>query len=410
MLRDKINDLLDKSLVPEAAKAFKGLPHAAPPQSVPQQILALDASEDVKGIIKRQWEARGRLSDQDSEKHECWLKWMLALPYRKRCTPRLCAGPTPTHDSISALLRKVREGLDRELYGMDSVKQRLIMDLCIREQGLRPGRTIALVGKPGCGKTAIILALAKIRGVPFKKINVGGRTDAAWIRGAPRVWVGARPSELLLAMADMGCCDGMVLLDEVDKAFAGNEDGDCDETRGKMEAAMGALLAVLDPAHNNEVTDDFLTEIPHDLSLLDLYLAMNQTSHISRALLDRLDIIEVPEYTHNEKVHIVSEFLLPRALEMFGMSPGDATITPDAVALLLSWDIKSQENGIRGIESHVEDITKKLSTKRVIGDRMQELKFDFDIPDFSLPLRIDTTVLMYLMRERRVEPYMAMYA
>lgn len=268
-----------------------------------------------------------------------YLEMMTVLPWSKETTDQLNLGNAQTV-------------LDSEHYGLEKVKERIIEFLAVRKlKQDRKGSIICLVGPPGVGKTSIGKSVAKTLGRSFFRFSLGGMRDEAEIKGHRRTYVGAMPGKLIQAMKRAGTKNPVLLLDEIDKlgqSFQGDP--------------ASALLEVLDPEQNEGFLDHYL-DVPFDLSRVLFITTANSTSTIPGPLLDRMEVIEIPGYTLEEKEDIVAKYILPRELKEAGLKPAQIRMDKAAIRQMLS--DYAREPGLRSAQQLIGRIARKAATEIV---------------------------------------------
>ncbi len=266
-----------------------------------------------------------------------YVEWILDLPW----------GMT-TEDNLN--LKHARKILDTDHYGLMDVKDRIIEYLAVlRMKKDMRGPILCFVGPPGIGKTSIVRAVASAVGRKFVQMSLGGVRDEAEIRGHRRTYVGAIPGRIIAGLKQAGSMNPVFLFDEIDKMSS--------DFRGNPAAAM---LEVLDGEQNNAFRDHYM-ELPVDLSRVMFITTANTIDSIPPALLDRLEIIEVPSYTELDKLKIASKHLLPKQIKEHGLSPRSVTMSSAVMLKLI--DGYTREAGVRTLERQVARIVRKAAVE-----------------------------------------------
>ena len=286
-----------------------------------------------------------RLMKLPSNSHEGgvirgYLDTCLELPWNKS-----------TKDKID--LQKAEKLLDKEHYGLQRVKERILEVLATR--ALAPdikGQIICLVGPPGVGKTSIARSIAKAMGRKYVRISLGGVRDESDIRGHRKTYIGAMPGRIINAIKLAGSNNPLMLLDEVDKM--GND------FRGDPSSAM---LEVLDSEQNFAFRDHYI-EIPFDLSEVFFIATANDLSTIPAPLLDRMDVIELPSYTREEKFQIAKRHLLAKQMKKHGLTAKTFRLADDAIYGLI--DFYTRESGVRKLEREIGALCRKAD-REIVG-------------------------------------------
>jgi len=297
-----------------------------------------------------------------------YLEWMTELPWVKRSEDRLDVG-------------EARRILDEDHYDLDKVKDRIVEYIAVLSlKGDLKGPILCFAGPPGTGKTSLARSIARTLGRQFVRISLGGVRDEAEIRGHRRTYVGALPGRLVQGLRRAGTRNPVVLLDEVDKVGT--------DFRGDPSSA---LLEVLDPEQNHTFSDHYL-EVPFDLSQVLFIATANWMDPVPAALRDRMEVIELPGYTEEEKLEIARRFLIPRQLERNGVAGVGLSLPDDTLsALIRSY---TREAGVRNLEREVGAVARKVA-RRVAEDGL------------SGPITVRPGELPELLGPVRFEPELA---
>lgn len=249
-------------------------------------------------------------------------------------------------------LQKSKDDLDRDHYGLEKLKKRVLEYLAVRQlKGSLRGPILCFVGPPGVGKTSVGKSIATSLGREFQRISLGGVCDQSDIRGHRRTYIGSMPGRIIQGLKTSNVRNPVFLLDEIDKMSSG--------IHGDPSAA---LLEVLDPEQNCNFTDHYLN-VPFDLSQVLFIATANSTSTIPAALLDRMEVISVPGYTHEEKEHIARFHLIPKQLKENGLNQEILIITNDAIRSLITK--YTREAGVRSLERRIGAVCRAVAVKVV---------------------------------------------
>ncbi|MBF1170577.1 MAG: endopeptidase La, partial [[Eubacterium] sulci] len=278
----------------------------------------------------------------DANVSRTYIETILELPWNKE-------------SRVNTNIRKAEKTLNNEHYGLTKVKERIIEQLAVMHltKGAK-GPIICLVGPPGVGKTSIARSIAHATNREFVRMSLGGVRDEAEIRGHRRTYVGAIPGRVINNFIEAGTNNPLFLLDEIDKIGS--------DFRGDPASA---LLEVLDPEQNKTFTDHYL-EVPFDLSRAMFITTANTTQTIPRALLDRMEVIELSSYIEEEKVHIAENYLIPKQLKEHAIRKSQLSFSESAIRDIINY--YTREAGVRNLERAIGSICRKVA-KNILTEK-----------------------------------------
>ncbi|GAA0078342.1 endopeptidase La [Clostridium sp. CTA-5] len=266
-----------------------------------------------------------------------YLDWIFNIPWNKQ-----------TKENMDII--KAREVLDKEHYGLEDVKDRIIEYLAVKQLSkTQKGPIICLVGPPGVGKTSIARSIAHATNRKYSRISLGGMSDEAEIRGHRKTYVGAIPGRIAYALKQAKTINPLILFDEIDKINSDYKGDPAD-----------ALLEVLDSEQNKTFRDNYL-ELDIDLSKVMFIATANSLDTIPRPLLDRMEIIEVSGYTYEEKFNIAKEHLIPKIFKDMDIDSVNVSIQDDAIKEVIEG--YTRESGVRGLERKLSTLIRKSLAK-----------------------------------------------
>ena len=300
----------------------------------------------------------GRLKNMSSSSAEAnviktYLDWALDIPWGKY-----------SKESIDIV--KARDILNKEHYGLDDVKDRIIEYLAVKQVSKsQKGPILCLVGPPGVGKTSIARSIANAMNRKYTRISLGGMKDESEIRGHRRTYVGAIPGRITYALKDAKTMNPLILFDEIDK-ISSTYKGDPSD----------ALLEILDNEQNKDFRDSYL-ELPLNLSKVMFIATANTLETIPRPLLDRMEVIEVSGYTYEEKFNIAKEHLIPKIFNDLDIPMDNITIEDESIRVVVEG--YTRESGVRGLERKLTSLVRK-----VLADMIKEGKKDYVVKTSSI--------------------------
>ncbi|MBI4835211.1 MAG: endopeptidase La [Planctomycetes bacterium] len=290
-----------------------------------------------------------------------YLDWLVTLPWS-----------ASTNDMLD--IKKAQKVLDDDHYGLEKVKERILEYLAVRKlKNDMRGPILCFVGPPGVGKTSLGRSIARALGRNFYRMSLGGIRDEAEVRGHRRTYVGALPGRIIQGIRKAGSNNPIFMLDEVDKIGQ--------DFRGDPSSA---LLEVLDPEQNFSFSDHYL-EVPFDLSKVMFITTANILDTIPPPLQDRMEILELPGYTEEEKIKIAQLHLIPKQLKEHGLDEKDFTIDESALCKIIS--SYARESGVRNLEREIATLCRKIAKEKASGNKFARKITANNVADFLGPIK-----------------------
>lgn len=318
---------------------------------LPEELKA--KAEDMLARLARMVDTGVYSAEYDRSAH--YIDTITSLPWGVYTTDKL--------DIVAA-----KDAMEKSHYGMADPKDRMLEYLATIKLRMDQGGektvhapAVFLVGLVGTGKTTFAYSLAEVMGRKFARIPFGGLGSAQDLRGKSRLFAEAEPGSIVKALRDAGSMNPIILLDEIDRVGA--------EERADI---MGVLVELLDPTQNNRFLDHYL-DYPLDLSQVLFVATANNTTNVATAVLDRLELIQMPSYSDEEKIHISQNFLLPKAMKDAGLLPTQLTIDPGVwpvVARPLGYDA-----GIRTLQRTISALTRRVA-REIVEGKTQSVTID----------------------------------
>ncbi|WP_050181193.1 endopeptidase La [Domibacillus robiginosus] len=327
-------------------------------EELTSRIMAANMPEHVEKTAMKELDRYEKIPQSAAESAVIrnYLEWLVTLPWSHA-----------TEDDLDVL--KAENVLNRDHYGLEKVKERVLEFLAVRQltQSLR-GPILCLGGPPGVGKTSLVRSIAESLGRNFVRISLGGVRDESEIRGHRRTYVGAMPGRIIQGMKKAGTVNPVFLLDEIDKMSS--------DFRGDPSAA---LLEVLDPEQNHNFSDHYIEET-YDLSNVMFIATANDLSAIPGPLRDRMEVISIAGYTEVEKINIAKDHLFPKQVNENGLTRNQLRLKDEAIRDIVRY--YTREAGVRGLERQMAAICRKAAKKIVSGEKKRITVTDKNLQEY----------------------------
>lgn len=374
--RESIGDVNRKHLLREQMRTIQkelgeGDETAAEIEELERAVAEAGMPEEVEKVARKELKRLQRMPEASGEQAmvRTYLDWLVELPWKA--------------DADAPIdIAEARRILDQDHFGLEKVKKRILEYLAVRK--LNPqgrGPILCFVGPPGVGKTSLGQSIAKATGRKFVRVSLGGVHDEAEIRGHRRTYIGALPGNIIQNLRKAGTRQGVMMLDEIDKLGAGGFQGD----------PGSALLEVLDPEQNATFRDTYLA-VPFDLSKLMFIGTANVLDTIPGPLRDRMEVIQLPGYTTQEKLQIAKRYLLARQREASGLSEVQCAVTDAALTAII--EDYTREAGVRNLEREIGSVCRNVAV-RIAEGSVEALTIDApDLHAILGPKRFEAEVAM----------------
>jgi ATP-dependent Lon protease len=345
--------------------------------SIEHKILRSKHPDKIKAIIYKKYQEIQYLDKGDESYYKIleWINVALELPTE-------IINFSNEYNSAIELLLQVNDHMNKNIYGQMRVKERILeLTSAIYSNPHSNNRCVGLVGPPGVGKTSFARSLADGMGLPFYQISFGGMIDSAFLKGHNTAYIGSKPGAIVKALVDMGCQNGILFLDELDKIQ--------ESLHGKEVAS--SLLHILDYTQNSEFTDMYIQEIPIDLSKLLIVISINDPSVIDKVLLDRLPLIQLEGYNIDEKIKIGLNYMIPKIHKHLKIEPTEVIINENVMRYIV---LKSNvgDPGVRQLERNLYNIFERINILKIINmnkkNNKRQITMSYNIKNFRIPFNL----------------------
>lgn len=330
---------------------------------------------EVKAIIYRKYQKLIRLPTDSEEFHKLkeWIEHVLNVPNKVK--------PIFTDENAITVMKTVNSlntTMNKYIYGMRSVKERIvgIVLSTLYTDTSSHHRCIAMVGPSGIGKTLFGMSIAEALGLPFSKISLSGMADQSVLSGHDYTYIGASPGLIARSIQQMGYRNGVMYLDEIDKCSAN---------------IQRRLLQVLDRTQNHHYSDNYMPEIPIDLSQVLFIITANSLDDMPVWMVQRMPIIQLNDFSPEEKMDVTKDYLIPKIAASLQLNPKEFRLPPKVIKHLVESSISSGEVGIRTIENNLQIIFQKLNVlkfQKLTGDK--SVRMSYHLPHFKIPMTLTT--------------------
>lgn len=339
--------------------------------SMKEQILLLDVDVGTKALLMDKYDSSGRMSGSDYNKAMGWLSTVVSVPFGKFESNKFEQREGKV--SLKHRFEEIKGILDETVYGMDDVKQEILEFVARKISNPNgKGHVLALCGEAGVGKTKVCKALAKALSLPFYQISCGGLNDGAVLVGHSETYVGSKPGRIVEILQSAGCMNPIVYLDEVDKIGS-----------HKGREINGILTHLLDEEQNDKFFDNYLSNVPIDVSKVLFVISFNDVSKVDAIVSDRMKIIHINTPTLSDKVNICCEKMIPEILEMIKIDERYKVQMSKEVIEYMAANYSDAEGGVRKLKKSVEKVLSRVNYD-IMVEAFDKLKLKDDMINVTI--------------------------
>jgi ATP-dependent Lon protease len=356
--------------------------------SLKERILKAKFNNKTKALIYRRYELMLEACAEDKQKYKEWIDWSLSIPEE---SINLFNGDR----TLLKNLKELKKLMNKKLYGMFDVKERVLEIVTGMYTNTNSNnRCITLTGPPGVGKTVLAQCIAESLNLPFVQISLGGAKDSSFLRGHSSVYIGSKPGVIVNALKRFNCNNGVIFFDELDKI----------QNTPEGTEVKSTLLHILDYSQNHDFRDDYMPEIPIDLSKIFFILSQNSLnieSDVDEILMDRMPLINLNGYNMNDRIKIGLNYLVPKIMNNLGINNKDIIINEKAITYIIKKQ-NIQEYGVRQLERNLHNILQKINLLRMHKKDKKKnniLDLSYYLEDFKLPFTLKKKHINELFNE-----------
>lgn len=357
--------------------------------SLKHQVLLSDLSEKNMLVLLSRLE-KGENDDSESGKINEIVETALSVPRNKLLNPLFSDQTTKSPQDINTMLVKVKSTLDSNIYGLESVKEKVLAIIAAKIKNPDAnGEILTFQGSPGCGKTTFISSIAEALQIPKTIIPMGGRTDPEYLNGFLSTYKNSMPGRIITSLKELDCRDGIIGLDELDKIPK------------EANAMWGALIPILDPTQNTTFYDNYIPDFAIDISKIWFMGSCNDDIP-NRVLADRLHIIHIPNPNIKDKIEIAKRILIPRLLAELKYTNNDVIIPNSQIEYVIKKS-KTKEAGVRQLNRNFRTMLKKINLIQLTtlpDGTTGQLELKYKLPQFSFPLTFTNEIIDELFEEQ----------